>query len=200
MSISPPPLLFQALAAFADIAKTLPRPFMIIGGIAVIARGVPRQTVDVDATIAADGLDVPDLLRQLEAAGFHARIPAALEFAAQNQMLLIRHAPTKTDVDLSLGWLAFELDAIDRATPVDVAGTVVPVAQPDDLVVLKAVAWRPRDQSDIERLVAIHGKSLDLDRLRHTVAQFYALLEEPERMADFDALIASALKLGSDLP
>ncbi len=31
---------------------------MIIGGIAAIARGVPRTTLDIDATIAADGLDL----------------------------------------------------------------------------------------------------------------------------------------------
>jgi hypothetical protein len=36
---------------------------MVIGGIAVIARGVPRHTADVDATIWAEDLDAIDLTR-----------------------------------------------------------------------------------------------------------------------------------------
>ena len=36
---------------------------MIVGGIAVIARGIPRQTVDIDATLWAEGLDVGEVLR-----------------------------------------------------------------------------------------------------------------------------------------
>ena len=35
---------------------------MIIGGIAVIARGVPRDTTDVDAAVWAEGLDPSSLL------------------------------------------------------------------------------------------------------------------------------------------
>ena len=35
----------------------LGQPAMIIGGIAVIARGVPRHTIDIDATVAAANLD-----------------------------------------------------------------------------------------------------------------------------------------------
>lgn len=40
---------------------------MIIGGIAVVSRGVPRHTDDVDATVWAPGLDLDALHRALEA-------------------------------------------------------------------------------------------------------------------------------------
>jgi hypothetical protein len=46
------------LSALVDLAAALEEdgaPAMIIGGIAVIVRGVPRQTVDVDATVWAEG-------------------------------------------------------------------------------------------------------------------------------------------------
>lgn len=42
--------ILDALAAVVAALRTLRAPGMIIGGIAVIAHGVPRQTVDVDAT------------------------------------------------------------------------------------------------------------------------------------------------------
>lgn len=54
----------DALSAVAAALGTVRAPSMIIEGIAVIARGVPRQTVDVDATVwereALDRADVVD--------------------------------------------------------------------------------------------------------------------------------------------
>jgi hypothetical protein len=51
-----PPMTADAalLSALADLERALNeigRPAMIIGGIAVIASGVPRQTIDIDATV-----------------------------------------------------------------------------------------------------------------------------------------------------
>ncbi len=43
MNITPDPLL-SALSALAAALKSIPAPSMIIGGIAVIAYGIPRQT------------------------------------------------------------------------------------------------------------------------------------------------------------
>ena len=42
---------------------------MIIGGIAVIARGVPRQTIDIDATVLGREVTLGDLFGTLEAQG-----------------------------------------------------------------------------------------------------------------------------------
>jgi hypothetical protein len=40
-----------ALRALANALNEIPALSMIIGGIAVIAAGVPRETIDIDATI-----------------------------------------------------------------------------------------------------------------------------------------------------
>jgi hypothetical protein len=39
------------------------------------------------------------------------------------------------------------------------------VAQPEDLVIYKAIAWRPQDQQDVERLLALHGARCDAREL-----------------------------------
>jgi len=187
------PDLFRALAALSSALNELPQPFMVIGGIAVIARGVPRQTIDIDATVAAGGLDMARLLGVLQPHGITARIPNALEFARQRQVLLMRHSPTGTPLDLSLAWLPFESEALGRATPVDFGGVHIPVVSVDDLIVLKAIAWRTRDRSDIERLLALHRKTVDITSIRDTVRQFYDALDEPERLKEFDALVTGAL-------
>ncbi len=45
------PGFLEALQALTDALGELPAPAMVIGGVAVIARGVPRSTVDIDATV-----------------------------------------------------------------------------------------------------------------------------------------------------
>ena len=95
--------LEQALRALVAGLKASARPSMIIGGIAVIARGVARLTRDIDATVAGDGTDLEALLAVLQRHGVVPRIQDAVRFAQQSHVLLLRHAPSGIDVDLSLG-------------------------------------------------------------------------------------------------
>jgi len=96
-------------------------------------------------------------------------------------------------VDLSLGWMTFEKDAMARATPLTLGGATLPVATAEDLVVFKAIAWRDLDKSDIRELVVRHGDQMSFERIRLTLSQFFEILEVPERMAQLDALIRKAL-------
>ena len=166
---------------------------MIIGGIAVIARGLPRQTIDVDATVWAEAIDPETLLEGLARQGLQPRIGDALEFARRHQILPLRHEPSGTQVDLSLAWLPFEREALERSSIVDFGGVPIRVAAPEDLIVYKAVAWRDRDRPDIERLLTRYGREIDLGRIRALVRDFAVALDEPERIEQFDALVARAL-------
>jgi hypothetical protein len=182
-----------ALRALAAAIDELGAPAMIIGGMALIARGVPRQTVDIDAAIWAEGLDLEQLVRVLAHHAIVPRIPDATAFARERQTLLLRHDPSRTPLEIILAWLPFERDALARATPVAFGAVVLPVATAEDLVVFKAVAWRDRDRADIERLLTLHGRSMNLSRVRGLVRQFAEALDEPERPAAFEAIVTRAL-------
>lgn len=183
------PTIGTAVRDVAEALARLPAPSMIIGGIAVIARGVPRLTRDVDATVAGGVMDLPALLDALRPHGLTPRIPDASTFAAANHVVLLRHEPSGVDVDLSIAWLPFELEAIAASERLALAGTHVAVAQPEDLIIYKAVAFRPQDQQDIERLLVLYGSAIDLSRVRRIVGEFAAALEEPERVFGLDAII-----------
>lgn len=167
---------------------------MLIGGIAVIARGVPRTTRDVDATISATTGQLDIVLRICEEQEISPRINDARAFADVNQVLLLRHSPSGVDVDVSLAWLPFEIEAIDASDKLQIGGVRVPVARPEDLVIYKAIAWRPQDQQDVERLLDLHGERMDLVRVRRVVAELAAALDEPERVIDLERVIDRALK------
>ncbi len=121
------------------------------------------------------------------------RISDAIAFARERQVLLLRHTPSGTPMEVSLAWLPFEIEALERATVVDFAGVSIRVATPEDLVIYKAVAWRDRDRSDIERLLVRHGSVINLGRVRVLVRQFAAALDEPERVDAFEALVERSL-------
>jgi hypothetical protein len=184
--------LQDAAAALAGALRETGLPHMLIGGLAAVARGAVRLTRDVDGLVALGEVPLSELLTKLENHEIVPRVLGAAEFATQNQVLLLRHGPTKTPIDLSLAWLPYELAAIERAEPVEFAGVPFPTSTPDDLVAMKAVAWRQKDQMDIESLVILHGERLDLPRIRAIVKEFAEVLEAPERVAEFDALIRRA--------
>jgi hypothetical protein len=181
--------------ALEDLAQVLERHrgrSMVIGGIAVIARGVPRVTRDIDVAFAGPEVTLQRLSTDLAAGGIVPRITDAIAFAAENQVLLSRHAETGVDIDVSLAWLPFEMEAI-AASGLTTLGTArLPIAQPEDLVIYKAVAWRPQDQQDIERLLAMHGARMDLDRIRRHVRELGEAMEE-DRLGALNAVIARVL-------
>jgi hypothetical protein len=187
------PGLTAALRAVAGALAALPIPGMVIGGIAVIARGVPRVTRDVDATLEVRQLELDELVAALRTHELIPRIPDAVEFAAQHQVLLLRHEQSGVDVDISMAWLPFEVEAIAAAEKLRIAGVAVPIARPEDLVIYKAVAWRPQDQQDVERLLVKYGKQMNLERVRHLVREFAEALDDPARLDGLEQLIARAL-------
>jgi len=122
--------LIAALGAVARALSDVASPAMVIGGLAVIARGVPRLTADIDVTIAGEGLDLDAFLVTLARQELAPRIGDALEFARRNQVLLLCHGPTGVPVDVSLAWLPFEREALERAESVDFGGVRLQVPQP----------------------------------------------------------------------
>lgn len=183
----------RALRALAAALGAFPRPSMIIGGIAVIARGVPRLTRDIDAVVAGAGTDLGALLGALEARKIRPRIPDALAFARESQVLLLRHEPTGVDLDLSLAWLPFEEEALAAAEEITLQRARVRLARPEDLVVYKALAWRPQDRQDIERLLALHGRNMDLARVRRVVRELAEAIDEPGRALELELLVETVL-------
>lgn len=192
MADSTEPQLRDAIHALASALAEFGALHMLIGGIAVILRGTVRQTNDVDATVWAEGIDLDTLLSVLNRHGIVGRIDDAAQFARDHQVLLLRHEPSGTPMELSLAWLPFEATALQRSELLDIEGVRVPVASADDLIVYKAVAWRDRDRADIERLLITHGERIDLAYVRKMVAEFAELLDEPERIAAFEQLVERA--------
>lgn len=165
------------LQAIARVLERHPGRGMVIGGIAVIARGARRLTRDVDVSLAGHGGKAADWVRELHRDGIEPRVSDAVAFAAESQVLLMRHAATGVDVDVSFATLPFEMEAIARASIESIGPTRLPIASAEDLVIYKSLAWRPQDQQDVERLLALHGDAMNLERVRRRVRELGEALE-----------------------
>lgn len=167
-------------------------PSAIIGGVSVIARGVARFTADIDASIdGAQAGDLEALLRLLGRHGIVPRIQDALGFVRQSQVLLLKHAPTGIEVDLSIAWIPWETDAFTRAEEVDFAGVRIRIPAPEDQLVYKLVASRPKDLEDARTLAQLHARRIDFSRVRRVLGEFCEALEDTSRLTELDRVEAS---------
>lgn len=121
--------LDDALKALASALRGARGSWMIIGGIAAIARGVRRMTTDIDAVVLGDAVETSKLLRILARHSVRPRIDDAEAFAEKNLVLLLRHVPSGVDLDLSLGWTDFEREAVASSSPAAYGRASYPMAR-----------------------------------------------------------------------
>jgi hypothetical protein len=156
---------------------------MVIGGVAASLLGRPRLTVDIDAVILISSDELPALVEAAAREGIVMRIPDGEAFARENHILLLRHLESGIPVDISLGMLPFEREAVERSVLHDTGAFAVRLPTPEDLIILKAVAHRPQDLLDIEAVIEANP-NLDRERIRSWVRQFAEALDMPEVWAD----------------
>ncbi len=65
--------LAKALRALARVLEDLSAPAMLIGGMAVIARGLARTTRDIDVAVLGGKVPLDRLLARLKKSGFEPR-------------------------------------------------------------------------------------------------------------------------------
>ena len=175
--------LLGPLAALQSLLDIYPDRSIIIGGIASSLLGQPRLTADLDALILLSNEEIPELFENAVKKGLETRIAEAEEFAKRHRIVLLRHTKSETNIDISLGLLPFEQEAISHSHTQEVGGIVINLPTPEDLIVMKSVAHRPKDLLDIQGIIQSH-RNLDRDYIQNWVQQFADLLERPELWDD----------------
>lgn len=176
--------LLRDLVAWLDAARV---EGVVIGGLAASILGRPRATRDVDLLVTLPPEQWTDFLARASHFGFHARVPDPLELADRIRVLLLRHEPSSIDLDVSLGGLPFEEEAVAHGRRIEIEGVKVPLVSAQDLLVMKAVAHRPRDLADIEAVLD-RNPGLDLERAQNWIREFSAVLDRPEIFDDFQRI------------
>jgi hypothetical protein len=159
---------------------------IVIGGVAASLLGKPRLTADVDVVIILSIENLPHLVAVAAEEGLVPRIADAEAFARRHRVLLLRHEASGINVDISLGMLPFEMEAVERSIIYEVGSVAIRLPTPEDLIVFKAVAQRPKDLLDIQAIIQSHP-DLDRERIKYWVREFAQALEMPELWDDIAA-------------
>lgn len=186
MSIQPAAL--ELLGALSAVLARWGR-WYVFGAQAVIAYGVPRLSADVDVTIALDPDDPEHFARDLDAAGFVLRVTDP-DFVRRTRVMPFVHVATGMPLDIVLAGSGLEQEFLDRARAVNLAGTIVPLLDPEDLVIAKVLAGRPKDIEDARGLWQLHGATLNAERIRDVLRQLEEALAQGDLVVSFEAIAA----------
>lgn len=177
-----------AIAALHNLLKKRADRGVIIGGIAVGFLGKPRFTADLDAMFLLSTRDVPEFLELASKENIVPRIENAEAFAKKSRVLLLKHAPSNTEIDVSLGILPFEEQMVERGSTKVISGLSIRLPTPEDLIIMKAIARRPKDLEDI-RTIADKYPKLDVQRIQQWVTEFGEILGAPDLWESIKPLV-----------
>jgi len=131
------------------------RSYAIIGAVARNAWAPPRATTDIDITVAADADTLRAISEALGSVGYReARAHRTDPIDSLPDILIFRSAAGRPrQLDVLVAKTPFEHSVLERAVLIAVGRVEVPVASPEDLVVYKLLADRPRDREDVRAIL-----------------------------------------------
>lgn len=181
-SAGPAELLSDLAAGLSAVGAQ----WYVFGAQAALVWGRPRLTTDVDVTVKCSA-PTDHLVRTLEARGFTLRIDATESFVRTTRVVPLEHRASGLALDLVLAGPGLEDLFLERAVPIDVAGTVVSFISPEDLIVTKLLAGREKDIEDVRGVLAERGAGLDVSQIRTTLALLEGALGQSDLTPLFDA-------------
>jgi len=169
--------LLESVASLQHILEAAGLESMVIGGLAVSVWGEPRVTRDADVKVLLQRESAQQLLDAISK-DYTPLHPDPLNSLRQQAILFVRDA-AGTRLDLLLGETAFDEMAIGRARLVKAPGDVsVRVCSPEDLLIYKLIATRPRDHEDARGIVRRQGDRLDDAYVVEWLRQFEEALDD----------------------
>jgi uncharacterized nucleotidyltransferase DUF6036 len=164
-------------------------PYMIIGGQAVLIYGEPRMTRDIDVTLGVGPESLAELLAFAEASKWHVLVESPEEFVPRTLVLPCIDPASGIRLDFIFSHSVYEEQAMKRVKRIEMGNAAVCYASPEDVVVHKVIAGRPRDLEDV-RSILLKNPGLDRGYIRNWLAQFDRSLGERYTQT-FEQLIQS---------
>ena len=126
--------------------------YLIVGGYAVAAHGLPRYTGDFDTWIWLDSDNARKVLGVLDEFGFGGLDITEEDLTREDSVIQLGYAPHRIDLLASISGVNFE-DAWLRRLTVEIEGEVVDFIGRQDLITNKRAVGRPQDLADVARLL-----------------------------------------------
>lgn len=179
--------LAETLAGLGRALRRLRVKWYLFGAQAALLYGAARLTADVDVTVRLGDRETAELVRALEGAGFRLRVRDVDAFVARTRVLPFVHDRSGMPIDIVLAGPGLEEVFFERRRRRTVDGVSVPVAGPEDIVVMKVLAGRGKDDDDAIAILAAQP-NLDLGWIRKTLRTLDRALDRTDLSPRFEAL------------
>lgn len=157
----------DVLGTAVDAFSNPPLPFCLIGALALGAYGKPRATYDIDLLILAEHETCESYVAAVRRHGF-AVSERWLEAnpMARDVVVRLHHASLPNyPLDLIFATSPLHQSTLNRRSIVTLGTIQAPICSPEDLILLKLLASRPRDFDDVMGVISKPAARLDLDYL-----------------------------------
>ncbi len=194
----PKPLpLLALLADFQRACAELKVGWYLFGAQAALLYGSPRLTADADLTVLLGDVATQTFVEALTKNGFELRVSDAA-FTRTTRVLPVHHRASGFPADVVLGGPGLEESFLERAVVRAIHGLSVPVAAAEDLIAMKVLAGRRKDEEDVVAILSAQTGRLDLALARKTLADLSAALAQDDLLPLFERLLREATG-GQDL-
>jgi len=181
--------LSEAMGELVLLFERLEIPYAVMGGLAVRVYGIPRPTYDIDFTVAVEKDNRSGLYRALRGLGH--TVPEVYDSGwvdrvagmpvVKSRLYLQGHG---VDIDIFLAESPFQREVLARRRRHELDDMPICFVSPEDLILLKLIAHRPRDIADIGDIRFTQGQ-LDEEYLRDWAKQL-GVLDALERVLSED--------------
>jgi hypothetical protein len=163
--------LAQALVDFVALFERLQTPYVVMGGLAVRVYGIPRPTYEVDFTLAIPRERLSEMYQEIQKLGYSVAeeyLTGWVDEVAGMPLIKVRLyvAGRTIDIDIFLAESAYQEELLSRRQRHQIDHFQAWFVSPEDLVLLKLLAKRPRDLADIGDVLFTQGQ-MDEQYLRH---------------------------------
>lgn len=163
-------------------------PYMIIGGQAVLLYGEPRLTRDIDVTLGVNTDHLDQLLAIVQELLLKPVLEKVESFVQQTMVLPALDEATGVRVDFIFSFTPYETQAIERARQLMIREQQVRFAAPEDLIIHKVFAGRPRDLEDI-RSVLLKNPATDRTYIKEWLKEFDLAMEGKNFLTVFEKIL-----------
>lgn len=166
----------EVLLEIVGVCESLDLDYVIMGGLAVRVHGIPRPTYDVDFELSVTDQQISSFFAASDDLGYEVAAPYRSGWRdTVGGMPLVKMATyvaasKMIDVDVFINDTPFQRSIMNRRIQIPFESRELWFITPEDLILLKLLANRPRDIGDVADVLFIQSQ-LDENYMHHWAEQ-----------------------------
>jgi len=177
----------ELITKIGDALNRKSIPYMIIGGQAVLIYGEPRLTRDIDITLGIGIEKISEILEIITTLSLKPIPENIKEFVERTMVLPVLDEKTGIRVDFIFSFTPYEKEAIKRAKKILLNNIPIFFASPEDVIIHKIFAQRPRDIEDVKSILL--KTSVDIKYIKGWLTEFDRSFPEGRFLEIFENIL-----------